>query len=67
MSDGAPSLEDLEAFDQVEQRVADGELCAVDGEPCDSERVEETYGEDRDGNRGIRVHYFRCRKCGEEW
>lgn len=56
----------LAEYDGIEALVADGELCSVDGEPCDRERVEEMYGEDRDGNRGIRVHYYRCRKCGEE-
>lgn len=56
----------LAEHDKVEALIADGELCSVDGEPCDRERVDETYGEDRDGNRGIWVHYYRCRKCGEE-
>lgn len=63
MSDVAGLAEER---DVIEQMVADGELCAVDGKPCETERVEEMYGEDADGNRGIRVHFYRCIKCGEE-
>lgn len=54
-----------EEYEAVTQEIALGNLC-VDGEPCDFERVDETYGEDRDGNRGIWVHYYRCHKCGDE-
>lgn len=53
-------------YEAIEQEVADGNLCSVNGEPCDTERVDEEYGADRDGNRGIWVHYYRCRNCGEE-
>ena len=54
-----------EEYESVTEEIALGNLC-VDGEPCDWERVDEEYGADRDGNRGIWVHYYRCRKCGEE-
>lgn len=57
---------DLVEYDHVEEMIANGEICAIDGRPCETERVEEMYGEDADGNRGIRVHYYCCRKCGEE-
>ncbi len=54
-----------EERDIIEQMVANGELCSKDGKPCEFERVDEEYGADRDGNRGIWVHYYCCRKCGE--
>lgn len=54
-----------EERDVVEQMVADGELCAVDGQSCDFETFREQYGADRDGNRYIWVEYVACRKCGE--
>lgn len=57
---------DLEAYDQVEQMIANGELCPVDGGDCEFEECQERYGEDADGNRGTWVYYKRCRKCGEE-
>jgi len=53
-------------YDAVQEKVANGELCSKDGEPCDWEEVRELYGEDRDGNRGVWQYYKRCRKCGEE-
>jgi hypothetical protein len=58
--------ETLEEYDEIEEQVANSELCSVDGKPCHMEHVEEMYGEDRDGNRGIVTYYKRCRKCGDE-
>jgi hypothetical protein len=57
---------DLEAYDQICQMVANGELCSFDGKDCELEDCQERYGDDADGNRGIWVYFKRCRKCGEE-
>lgn len=54
---------DLEERDLIEEAVANGDLCSLDGNPCDMESVSDEYGADRDGNRGIRIPYRRCRKC----
>lgn len=51
--------------DLIEQMVADGELCGMDGRPCELETHYFRYGEDRDGNRGMWVEETVCRKCGE--
>lgn len=56
----------LAEYDAIEQRVEDGDLCSVDGEPHDWESIREEYGADRDGNRGVWYTYKACRKCGEE-
>jgi len=58
--------ETWQEYEEIEELVANGELCSKDGEPCDWERMEEIYGEDRDGNRGVMTYYKRCRKCGDE-
>lgn len=56
----------LEERDVIEQMVANGDLCAFDGGECEWEHASELYGADADGNRGVWMHYERCRKCGEE-
>lgn len=61
------SWEILAEYDAIEQAVSNDDLCSRDGEPHDIERVRESYGEDRDGNRGEWYYVKRCRKCGEEW
>jgi hypothetical protein len=55
----------LEELDTVEQMVAAGELCAMDGKPCELETRHYRYGEDADGNRGTWVEHTACRTCGE--
>lgn len=66
MSELPPALDRLTEYDEVEERVENGDLCRVDGAPCDWEQRSEMYGEDRDGNRGVRQYYKVCTKCGEE-
>ncbi len=56
----------LAEYDAIEQGIALGYVCAVDGKPCEFQTVRYKYGEDLDGNRGEWREYERCRKCGEE-
>lgn len=57
---------DYRLYDEIEQKVADGDLCSVDGEPHTVVQGQELFGEDADGNRGVWLNFKRCRKCGEE-
>lgn len=58
--------ETLAERDAIEQMVEDGELCSIDGEPHDFVTVvDPSYGADADGNRGRRIEWVECRKCGE--
>lgn len=56
----------LEEYDAIEQLVADGALCPIDGQPHDWVDTYEDYGADADGNRGVRIRFQICNGCGEE-
>jgi hypothetical protein len=60
-----PTLCELDERDEIEQLMANGELCE-DGRPHSWRLCNERYGADADGNRGVWVTYRVCRKCGEE-
>jgi len=65
-TDPSQTQDVLAERDVIEQMVADGELCSTDGEPCDFVTVvDPAYGADYDGNRGTRIEWVECRKCGE--
>jgi hypothetical protein len=65
MSDQLPA-DELAERDQIEQMVADGELCSIDGEPHDWQTGTDWMGDPDVPNGTVSWEVTRCSKCGEE-
>lgn len=56
----------LSEDDEIEQRIADGELCTKDGGEHDWEELTDWMGDCSIPNGTVSWTFKRCRKCGEE-
>lgn len=65
MANITPDEQTLAEYDEIEEMIERGEICRDAGDH-DWRTGYESYGEDRDGNRGITIQYEYCSKCGEE-